>query len=111
LTSPRDHDDQDLYDSPEDLEELNRSTASSTFLEQRWWRWLAIIVAALVVLSFTVPAVLPLLGFGNEQQRPPAEGMQVPDFILESPNHGTVRLSEQVAENDFVVLVFYRTYH
>jgi uncharacterized protein len=41
----------------------------------------------------------------------PSKPTAVPDFILESPNHGTVRLSEQVAENDFVVLVFYRTYH
>jgi sulfur-carrier protein len=110
LTSPRDHDDQDLYDDPEELEELNRSPATSTFLEQRWWRWVAIAVAALVILAFTVPAVLPLLGMGNDRQ-PPAQGLQVPDFLLDSPNRGTVRLSEQLANNDYVVLVFYRTYH
>ncbi|MEX2430815.1 MAG: hypothetical protein WD645_02715 [Dehalococcoidia bacterium] len=106
----RDRDNEGLKDfedeiDPGELEELNRSTSASTFLEQRWWKWAAIAIAALVLASFTVPVLMPLF---QDNAEPPAQGMQVPDFMLESPNNGTVILSDALAANDYVVLVFYR---
>ncbi len=102
----------------DDLEEfgkVNSSGTSSTFLERRWFRWLAIAAAALIVISLTLPVLIPLLSAGgddNTSSGGPDNGAPgapiAPDFVLPAADGSTVRLHEVAAENEAVVLVFYR---
>ena len=103
--------------SDDDVEfaKLNSSGASSTFLERRWFRWLAITAAALIVISLTLPVLIPLFSGGgddNTSRAAPDSGAPgapiAPDFVLPAADGSTVRLHEVAAENEAVVLVFYR---
>ena len=109
MTPPRYQDDQEELADERELEEINRSTASSTFMEKRWWRWVGIAAAGLLVLTLIMPVVLPLLDGGDATPTPPETAS--PDFTLESARGGSVTLSQVAAENDYVVLLFYRTYY
>jgi hypothetical protein len=110
---PPDGDDPDEfedYDEHElkEFDELNRSTATTTFLEARWFRMAAVGIVALVVLSFLVPVLAPFInGLGGEDT-PHSNALTLPDFVLPAAYGDDVRLSDEVARNDVVVIVFYR---
>ena len=102
-------------DDLDELAKFNSSGASSTFLERRWFRWLAIAAAALIVISLTLPVLIPILSAGGDDSASSgapdsgAPGAPIaPDFVLPAADGSTVRLHEVAAENEAVVLVFYR---
>ncbi|MEX2598932.1 MAG: hypothetical protein WD533_04670 [Dehalococcoidia bacterium] len=104
----------DGYDEreQEEIEELNRATSSSTFLEKKWWRWIGISAAVLLVATLIIPVLQPLFGGGDGQPNGQGgQGLEAPNFLLSSPNRGDITLSDQVAGNDYVILLFYRTYN
>ncbi len=92
----------------EELEELNRSTATSTFLEKRWWRWLAGGVVAVLLFSVVLSSILPfVIGGGNSGGQQQPQRLAVPDFTLPSASQGNITLSQEIADHGYVVLVFY----
>ena len=103
--------DQEPRDDLRVYEEPQKAEATSSFLEARWWRWVGIGVAALIVLTFTLPLLTPFLA-GNDDAPPPpsSSGTRMPDFLLPAAGGGTVRLSDETRRNEAVVLVFYRGY-
>ena len=108
MTPPQDQEpDEDLRA----YEELHEAEPQSSFFEARWWRWVGIGVAALIVLTFTLPLLTPFLGGNVDAPQPPStSGTRMPDFLLPAAGGGTVRLSDETRRNDAVVLVFYRGY-
>ena len=108
---PDDGADDDEYEQWEldEFEELNQSTASTTFIDHPWFRRAGIAFALLVLLAFAVPLLVPLFtdGGGNSG----GDGSRaLPDFLLPSANAGTVRLSDEAESHSAVVIVFYRGY-
>lgn len=99
-----DYDDDEL----DEFEELNSSDATATFLDQRWFRWAAIGIAALVVMSFSLPVLAPF--FDNNAPAPADtnEPTSLPDFILPTADGGDIRLTERAAPYSTVVLIFHR---
>jgi hypothetical protein len=89
---------------------LNASTATSTFLDKRWFRVGAIAIVVLVVLSFSIPIFAPLFSDTGNHAAPAntSNTLAVPDFELPTAFGGNLRLSDELARNDTVVLVFYR---
>ena len=107
MTPPQDKEpSQDLraYEEPHEAE------PTPSFFEARWWRWVGIGVAALVVLSFTLPLLAPFFAGNDDPQPPSSSTTRMPDFLLPAAGGGTIRLSEETRRNDAVVLVFYRGY-
>ena len=109
--------DDDLYDERElaEIDELNSMTGESrSLLDSPWWKRIAIIFAAFLLLALLLPTVvLPVLDGlrgGEAAPEPPANPLGVPDFELQAAQGGTVRLSDAAANNSAVVLVFYRGY-
>ena len=96
----------DLGPSPQEAEELNRSTATATFLQSRWFRWLLVGIAVITLVSFIVP-LLPLGGAPQAQPAAP-DGVRAPDFTLPAADGRSVSLADLRARNDYVVIVFYR---
>ena len=108
---PRDNyeDDDEIHDEERDeFNELNASTGSSTFLDQRWFRLAAIGLAVLVLASFVLPVVLPFLDWNGSPEEQTGRG--VPDFVLPTTAGSTIKLSEFAAGHSAVVLVFHRGY-
>ena len=93
----------------DEVEELNSSTASKTFLEQRWFRVAAAIVTAVMLLSFIVPVLLPYFNGNKTQAQDTPNQDAIPDFILSAIDGSTVKLSERAALHSAIVLVFYRS--
>ncbi len=108
MTPPQDqepHEDLRAYEEPHEAE------PTPSFFEARWWRWAGIGVAALIVLTFTLPLLAPFLGGNDDDPQPPSSsGTRMPDFLLPAAGGGTVRLSDETRRNEAVVLVFYRGY-
>ena len=109
-------DDDDGYDESDDqlevFDELNRSTATSTFLDRPWFRYVAIGLSAVLLFSFVLPVFLPLFvnndnGQGDNNDN---SAITLPDFVLPSAYGGGFSLSDEVRTNAAVVLVFYRGY-
>lgn len=97
----------DLGPSPEEADELNRSTASATFLQARWFRWLVAGIAVITIVSLAIP-FLPL-GGGDGAPAPSApDAVRAPDFTLPAADGRSVNLTDLRSRNDYVVLVFYR---
>ena len=108
---PGDDADDDEYEQWEldEFEELNQSTAASTFIDHPWFRRAGIAFALLVLLAFGVPLLVPLFtdGGGNSAD---SGSRALPDFLLPSANAGNVRLSDEAESHSAVVIVFYRGY-
>ena len=109
MTIPPDPDPTEDLAGP-DKYDRDRDAGGSSFLEARWWRWVGLGAAALVVLSFTLPLLVPLFSGGDAPSSPSDGTTPTPDFVLPAAGGGTVRLSEETRRNDAVVLVFYRGY-
>jgi peroxiredoxin len=103
-----DDDIEDEYD--DEFEELNRSTATSTFLDQRWFRWAAIAFAGMVVFTFMLPLVLSVVRDGTSNAAPDPVDQGMPDFVLSSAGGGQIQLSDEAASHAAIVLVFHRGY-
>ncbi len=112
----------DLYSERElaEIDELNRMTEEQpSFFQRRWARFGIIAASLLILIALLVPTAFLLQG-GGPPPPPPAtptppgqprgDTFAVPNFELRSAQGSTVRLSDVVAENDSVVLVFYRGY-
>jgi peroxiredoxin len=94
----------------DDFAEFNESTASSTFLDRRWFRWAGFLFAALVVISFGLPVLAPFVRGSNDPNRSDTEANDsaaVPDFLLPNAFGGQVKLSDLTNRNTSVVLIFY----
>ena len=103
----QDEEDDDDLDS---FAEFNESTASSTFLDRRWFRWAGFLFAALVVISFGLPVLAPFVSGSNNPNRDDGEAdatTAVPDFLLPNAFGGQVKLSDVTTRNTAVVLIFY----
>lgn len=112
----------DLYSERElaEIDELNRMTEEQPpFFERRWARLGIIAASLLILIALLVPTAFLLQGGDppppppatpTPQGQPPGDTFAVPNFELRSAQGPTVRLSDVVAENDSVVLVFYRGY-
>ena len=116
MTTPQDQDPFDDGDAPEELDDLGgfvEDESTSNFLESRWWRWVGIGVAAVIAAAFILPLLAPFFSGGGgspSAPQPVAGSTAVPDFVLETADGTTVRLSDETRRNDAVVLVFYRGY-
>lgn len=105
--------DDEHHDELAEFDELNSSTATSTFLDNPWFRRIGIAFAALIAIVFLVPLFLPLFGNDGGHSNSPDSDPNVvilPDFVLPSAGGGDVRLSDETQRNETVVLVFYRGY-
>lgn len=93
----------------EEIEELNRLPEDHrSFFQNPWWQRIAIGFSALIVLSLLFP-VVALSCNGNSEPGPePTNGLPVPDFELAAAQGGLVSLSDTLAANEAVVVVFYR---
>ena len=89
-----------------ELDELNASTDTSTFLNRAWFRWTAIAIAVFIVLSLTLPIMTALFYAAPPQVPPRSEAL--PDFVLPSAFGDMVRLSDKTSTHSAVVLYFYR---
>ncbi len=111
MTTPQD---QDPFDEEiDDLGGFVDDPNASNFLESRWWRWVGIGVAAVIATAFMLPLLAPFFSGGGgarSPSQPVAGSAAVPDFLLETADGTTVRLSDETRRNDAVVLVFYRGY-
>jgi hypothetical protein len=97
-----------------EFDELNSSTATSTFLDNPWFRRIGIAFAALIAIVFLVPLFLPFFGNdGGHSNSPDSDPNLVilPDFVLPSASGRDIRLSDETQRNETVVLVFYRGYY
>ena len=92
-----------------EIDELNSLTEDHrSFFQSPWWQRLAIGFSALIVLSLLFP-VIALSCNGNSEPSPdPAVGIPAPDFELAAAQGGLVSLSDTLAANEAVVVVFYR---
>ena len=93
-----------------EIEELNSLPEDHrSFFQSPWWQRIAIGFAALIVLSLLFPFIF--LSCNGESEPPPSQstsGAPKPDFELAAAQGGLVSLSDTLAANDAVVLVFYR---
>ena len=113
MTTPQDQDPFDDGDAADELGGFVEDENTSNFLESRWWRWIGIGVAAVIGAAFILPLLTPFFSGGGGPPPPPqpvAGRSAVPDFVLETADGTTVRLSDETRRNDAVVLVFYRGY-
>lgn len=103
---------QDYNDELAEFDELNASTANSTFLDNPWFRRTGIAFAAVIAIAFLLPLLAPF--FEEDRRRassPPDSNLVVlPDFVLPSASGKNIRLSDETQRNEIVVLVFYRGY-
>ena len=101
-----DYDDVEL----DEFEEINQSDASSTFLDKRWFRWTAIGVAALVVLSFSLPVLSPFFNNSTTSRADTSDAPSVPDFVLPTSEGSDLRLRDRASSYSTTILVFHRGY-
>lgn len=92
----------------DEFEELNSSTASATFLDQRWWKWAGLAIAGLILLTFMLPLLSPLFDRSPAPSAAEPDIVTLPDFVLPTAYGTNLRLSDELRSNDVVVLVFYR---
>jgi peroxiredoxin len=95
-------------DDLDEFNEINSSGASSTFLDQRWFRWAGVVVAIAIILSLTLPVLAPLFENKPLPQAGSTEPPSFPDFALPTATGGSVRLAERANSYSAVVLVFHR---
>lgn len=92
-----------------EIEELNSLTEDHrSFFQSPWWQRVAIGFSMLIVLSLLLPVFLLSCNGDSGSTPEPTGGIPAPDFELAAAQGGLVRLSDTLAANDAVVLVFYR---
>lgn len=94
----------------DEFEDLNSSTASATFLDQRWWKWAGLAIAGLILLTFMLPLFSPFFDRSPTPSAAEPDTVTLPDFVLPTAYGSTLRLSDELRSHDVVVLVFYRGY-
>lgn len=79
-------------------------------MDQRWFKWAAYAVAALVVLSFALPVLSPFFGSTSPRRNndAPDDVSALPDFILPAADGGDLRLIDRAASYSNIVLVFHQ---
>lgn len=114
------NDDQD--EGPEDLGPLESDIERSDdfvensqpepLMQRRWWKWAVAIISLLILTSFTLPVLLPLIlgdtSVPDNQVASPSA--YAPDFDLPSASGQHIRLYDVLKHHDAIVLVFYRGY-
>lgn len=96
---------------PSDLARQDEHDLHSPLTEQRWWRWVLGAIATVIVVGLALPLLLPLFSGGADADpTPTAETGFAPGFVLPAAAGGEVRLSETLAANEAVVVLFYRGY-
>ncbi len=109
MPSPRNNDEYTERELAE-IEELNSLTEDDRSLFQSpWWQRIAIGFAVVIVISLLLPVIALSCNSGPEATpTQPAGGLPVPDFELAAAQGGLVSLSDTLAGNEAVVVVFYR---
>lgn len=83
-----------------------------SLMQRRWWKWAVATISLLILISFTLPVLLPLIfgdtGASDAQVTNPSA--YAPDFDLPSASGQHVRLYDLLKHHDTIVLVFYRGY-
>ena len=81
-------------------------------MQRRWWKWAVAIISLLILTSFTLPVLLPLIlgdtSVPDNQVASPSA--YAPDFDLPSASGQHIRLYDVLKDHDAIVLVFYRGY-
>lgn len=93
-----------------EIEELNSLPEDHrSFFQNPWWQRVAIGFAFLIVISMLFPVIALSCNSGEPEPMPdPTSGLPVPDFELAAAQGGLVSLSDTLAANEAVVVVFYR---
>ena len=92
-----------------EIEELNSLTEDHrSFFQSPWWQRVAIGFSMLIVLSLLFPVIALSCNGESEPAPDPTSGIPVPDFELAAAQGGLVSLSDTLAANEAVVVVFYR---
>ena len=109
MPGPRDKDEYSDRELAE-IEELNSLPEDHrSFFQSVWWQRVAIGFAVIIVISLLLPVIALSCNSGPEPTpTPPAGGIPVPDFELAAAQGGLVSLSDTLAANEAVVVVFYR---
>ncbi len=119
MRPPNDRDSEHLEDDVEEynddalteFDELNASTATSTFLDNPWFRRIGIGFAILILIAFLLPVLAPFFSGSSRSDNDGSSDLVVlPDFLLPNANGNSVKLSDETRRNEAVVLVFYRGY-
>ena len=109
MRGPRNNDEYSDRELAE-IEELNSLPEDHrSFFQNPWWQRVAIGFAFLIVISMLFP-VIALSCNGESEPGPtqPTGGIPAPDFELAASQGGLVSLSDTLAANEAVVIVFYR---
>ncbi len=109
MPAPRNNDEYSERELAE-IEELNSLPEDHrSFFQSPWWQRIAIGFAIIIVLSMLFPVIALSCNSGPEATATqPAGGIPVPDFELAAAQGGLVSLSDTLAANEAVVVVFYR---
>lgn len=93
-----------------EIDELNSlPEGHRSFFQNPWWQRIAIGFAFLIVISMLFPVVALSCNSGSEPTpTQSAGGIPAPDFELAAAQGGLISLSDTLAANDAVVIVFYR---
>ena len=95
---------------PSDLARQDEDDRRPPLTERRWWPWALGGNATFIVAGFALPLLLPLFtgGPAAADPTPPPVAGTAPGFTLPAAMGGEVRLSETLAANEAVVVLFYR---
>jgi hypothetical protein len=94
---------------PSDLARQDHDDPRPPLTERRWWPWALGAIATVIVLGFALPLLLPLFSGGPAAEPTPTPvAGTAPGFVLPAAAGGQVRLSETLAANEAVVVLFYR---